>query len=79
MSPTRSTTPAQATRQPNDDERLGMAWYNGLSVKERRAAIEAADRVRGWDGRDLSQASAPADAWALWKTGRINMGGQSRQ
>lgn len=52
-----------------------MAWWNGLTRTERVRVLNEADRVRGWDGRDLTKASAPADAWALWKAGKIRMDG----
>jgi hypothetical protein len=55
--------------------RLGMAWWNGLTRTERLTVLNEADRVRGWDGKDLTQASAPADAWELWKAGKIRMDG----
>ncbi len=64
------------TRQPTDDERMGMTWYNGLTRHERFTVLEAADRVLGRSGKNERDASSPADAWLLWKSGRIRMDGR---
>lgn len=68
---------AVGERQPTDDERMGMIWYNGLTRHERSTVLAAADKVLGKSGKSERDASAPADAWLLWKSGRIRMDGEN--
>jgi len=42
-------------REPTQDERLGMEWWNALSEVARRDWLRRADSAR------------PADAWAAFK------------
>lgn len=58
-----------------EDVCLGMTWWHGLTPVERLSALNEADRVRGWDGRDLTKASVPADAWALLNAEKIRLDG----
>jgi hypothetical protein len=58
-----------------DEFSHGLTWWHGLTRTERLTVLAEAARVRGWDGQDLTKASAPADAWALWKAGKIRMDG----
>jgi hypothetical protein len=52
-------------RTPTDDEAMGMAWWNGMSVPERREVMRQA---QAFDG-----SVSLAQAWRLWKAGRISM------
>lgn len=69
------SSPSTGSAPSAEDIRLGMTWWNGLTRTERVTVLNEADRVRGWDGKDLTKASAPAHAWELWKTGKIRMDG----
>lgn len=42
-------------RELTEDEVLGVAWWNGLTEKERAFWLQAA------------RSAVPADAWAFWK------------
>ncbi len=55
-------------REATDDEKMGMAWWNEMSLAERIHVLDEAERVRG-------QASSVSDAWALWKAGKIRIAG----
>jgi hypothetical protein len=45
------------------DEKLGMAWWNGLSRSERLLILTQAG--------EHHQDPSVADAWKLWQAGRI--------
>lgn len=57
------------TREPTADERMGMTWWNGLDQAERSRVIAAAEK-------ELRRNASAADAWALWKAGRVRMDGR---
>lgn len=59
--------PALAKRAPTADEAMGMKWWNGLTQPERRWVFAQTDQLTP------GQTAAIADAWALWKAGRISM------
>jgi hypothetical protein len=48
-------------REPSADEKMGMAWWNNMNSRERRAALDAAAAKLGGD-------PSVADAWAAWKS-----------
>ncbi len=54
-------------RVPNPDERMGMVWWNGLSPAERSHVLQATEC------QQPGKAPSVADAWSLWKAGRISM------
>jgi hypothetical protein len=57
-----SHTPLRpAQRTPTADEKMGIAWWNQMSIPERSAALDAADSKLGHD-------PSAADAWATWKS-----------
>jgi len=52
-------------RNPTADEAMGMTWWNGMSVLERREVMRQA---HAFDG-----SVSLAQAWRLWKAGLISM------
>lgn len=50
-------------RDPTEDERRGMAWWNGLSEVERLRWLDIA-----WGYGSLADPPSAADAWAAYKT-----------
>lgn len=54
-----------ATSQPSIDDAAGVAWWNGLTEKERAEAIERATDV-------LGRPASPADAWHARSGGRFD-------
>lgn len=48
-------------REPTTDERMGMAWWNGLSTWERSSWLRVAAEQTG------QAIPSPAEAWASWK------------
>jgi len=54
-------TPPDLKREPTEDEKMGMAWWNGLNQFERASVL-----------RQVPD-SCVATAWRLWKTNRISV------
>jgi hypothetical protein len=50
-----------AQREPSADEKMGMAWWNNMNRRERRAALDD-------DAAKLGGDPSVADAWAAWKS-----------
>lgn len=55
---------AYDSRMPEPEERLGMAWWNGLSRHERITVLIQA-------GEHCADPSV-ADAWQMWREGLIS-------
>lgn len=53
----------------SQSDKLGMAWWNGMSMLERSFVVGQAERVHG---RDVSA----AECWHLWRVGKIRMDGR---
>lgn len=48
-------------RKPTPDERMGMAWWNGMTPQERIAALRTAATPE-------NPHPSPAEAWETWKS-----------
>jgi len=53
-------------KTPTEDEQAGMNWFNGLGLSERDIVLGQAEKAHG---RQVSV----ADAWELWKAGKIRL------
>ena len=53
-------------REPTEDEAMGIAWWNFMTSAERAAVMGGAEGV-------LGRPASVADAWELWKAGRVSM------
>lgn len=54
------------------DEKLGMAWWNGLTARERRHILSQTETHVG------KLNTSVAAAWELWKAGKITMSSASK-